>query len=208
MKTEDRILFLKYAIPSTWKGHCSTPDFPLRSIPAQGPNTQIKEIKMSPEYIDQLIKTVSENKTPPEGAEDSYSFAMRMCEETRKKMNKKEIDADVIRRYFLFVHNTVVDQKHELRPDFDNIACKTYVGRVVEADGGWATVEIAALGRRKYKTILAKKQEIKKDDIVTVHYDYIAERINTELAREIQAANAAREDLKENSRIDRRRVKV
>jgi len=168
MKIEDRILFDKYAFP------CLN-------------ETDVKRGRITQELADELTARVSENMEPSDGLEERlFPVAVSMCTFLARKANKKSIDADIIREYFLLTHNKVVDEQAELVRDVDPIRCKTYPGMVVKVEGGSAMVE-TVLGSRSYKTDFEKN--VKKGDIVVVHFDHIVERITERMAEIMGRAN-------------------
>ena len=157
---EDRLLFLKYALP------CA--------------GTLVKRGKVTQEYVDSLIKLVSEGRVPEENAEAMFKVANAMCEHIAARMGKSSIDAEVIRDYFLMEHSKVVDERYELMRDFDPSACKTYSGKVLGVGEGTALVETSR-GRKEYKTVFEKG--VREGDVVAVHFDFIVEKIPPSLAR-------------------------
>lgn len=144
MIVKDRLLFLKYALP------CA--------------GTLVKRGKVSQEYVDSLIKQVSNNKVPKEDVEKIFKVAFAMCSKIAAEMKKDSIDSEVIRRYFIDEHSKVVDERFELMGDFNPEDCKTYTGKVLEVDGDSALIK-TSLGKKKYKTIFAK--DIKKGTMLS-----------------------------------------
>lgn len=162
MKIEDRLLFLKYALP------CAS--------------TLVKRKKVTQEYVEELMHLVSDGKVPKENAESMFKVANAMCDSIATRMGKTAIDAEVIRQYFLLEHNKVVDDRYELMGDFNPMDCKTYAGKVLEISDGSAIVE-TRLGRKKYKNLFAKG--VKKGDVVAVHFSYIVEKIDNKIAKQM-----------------------
>jgi hypothetical protein len=163
MQVEDRLLFLKYALP------CA--------------GTLVKRGAISQERVDNMVKMVSDGKLPEEGAEGVFKVAFAMCSIIAMRMGKKSIDADVIRQYFLMEHSKVVEDRFEYMRDFNPVACKTYAGKVVEAGKDSAVVR-TALGEKEYRTVFAR--DVKKGDEVAVHYNFIIERIPDSTARRMK----------------------
>jgi len=108
-----------------------------------------------------------------------------MCFNIAEKMKKDSVDSEVIRQYFLFEHDKVVDDRFKLMGDFNPIDCKTYAGKVLSVHDKYAIVE-TPLGKRKYKTVFAK--DVKKNDYVVVHFDYIVEKISSKIAEKMNEA--------------------
>lgn len=154
MIIKDRLLFLKYALP------CA--------------GTLVKRGNVSKEYVESLVKLVSDGKVPGENAEAMFKVANAMCDKIAKRMEKDSVDSDVIRQYFLLEHSEVVDDRYELMKDFDPVSCKTYAGRVVSCNNGSAVVE-TRLGKRDYKAAFAKG--VKPGDSVVVHWNFIIEKV-------------------------------
>jgi hypothetical protein len=152
--TEDRILFLKYALP------CA--------------GTLVKRGKTTKEHVESLVKLVSAGRAPEEDAESMFKVATTMCDSIATRIGKESVDSDVIRQYFLLEHSEVVDDRHALMRDFDPISCKTYVGSVQDARGGEATVR-TILGDRRYRTDFTKT--LKVGDNVVVHWNFVVEKV-------------------------------
>lgn len=159
---KDRLLFLKYALP------CAS--------------TLVKRGNVKQEYINELILMVSNNKAPEETAEAMFKVANAMCDSIANRMDKSNVDSEVIRQYFLLEHSKVVDDRYELMRDFNPVDCRTYPGRVVRLGNGSAIVD-TKLGEKNYKTIFAKG--LKQNDKVVVHYDYIIEKIPEAIAEQM-----------------------
>jgi hydrogenase maturation factor len=156
---EDRMLFLKYALP------CA------------GWYVYIKQ--MTQEHLDDLVSQVSCGKVPKEDAESIFKVAKFHC--TREKGH---MDAETIRNYFLFDHNKHVEEMEALAPNKKHIDSRTYPGKVLEVNEESAVVATSN-GKKEYKTAFAK--EVKEGDRVVVHYDFIIEKISDETARKMEA---------------------
>lgn len=160
MIIEDRLLFLKYALP------CA--------------GTLVRRGNVSKEYIDKLTKMVSEGRVPKEDAESMFKVATAMCNSIAERMNKEAVDADVIRTYFLLEHSEVVDDRFNLMKDFNPVDCKTYSGKVAGIGEGFANVR-TRLGEKRYKTDFAK--DLHTGDTVIVHWDYVVEKAPEDFLR-------------------------
>ncbi len=156
---EDRLLFLRYALP------CA--------------GTLVKRGNVTKQYVDRLVEQVSRNEAPGAGAENMFKVANAMCDSIAERMGKPSTDAEVIRRYFLFEHSRVVDDRFNLMKDFNPVDCRTYAGRVIRAGDGSAVVE-TRLGQKVYRTIFAK--DVRKNDMVVVHFDFVVEKVSKEVA--------------------------
>ena len=181
MQIDDRLLFLRYALP------CSD-ELVGKNVVAQ-------------ERIDSLMKLVSENKLPEEGAENIFKVGIAMCTVIAMKEGKKTIDSDVIRQYFLMEHNRAVDEQFQLRKDFNHVECKTYAGKVVKVEANSALVR-TPIGIKNCRTDFARN--LKEGDNVAVHFGFAVEKIsdsianrmneirNTDLAAKADGAKSAR----------------
>lgn len=167
MNSEDRLLFLRYALP------CAS--------------TLVRRGKVSQDRIDEMTRLVSENRPPPEGAEKIFVVANAMCDAIASRTGKRVVDSEVIRTYFLLEHSKVVDDRFALMKDFNPVDCKTYPGKVVSIGTGSAVVE-TALGRKDYRTTFA--EGVRPGDDVAVHFDYIVERINPETVERMKHSKA------------------
>ena len=162
MEIEDRLLFLKYALP------CA--------------GTLVKRGIVSQEHVDNLIELVSKGKLPEDNAENIFKVANAMCSVIAMRMGKKKVDSEVIRRYFLREHDKVVEERFEQMRDFNPDDCKTHSGSVVGVRGGFATVE-TSLGRKGYRDDFVK--DLKEGDKVVVHYGFIVEKLSERMIKEL-----------------------
>lgn len=167
MNGEDRLLFLRYALP------CAS--------------TLVRRGNVTQDHVSNLTKMVSQNKIPPEGSESMFVVANAMCDKIAKRMGKSQVDSEVIRTYFLLEHSEVVDDRFKLMKDFNPVDCKTYPGKVISTGSQTAVVE-TSLGRKDCKMIFAP--DVKEGDDVVVHYDYIIERITSETAQKMSQPKA------------------
>jgi hypothetical protein len=153
MKIDDRRLFLKYALP------CIA--------------TLVKRGAVSKKYSDNILNAVVKNKSIPRNSEGIFKTAMYSCNKLARKMKKKSIDDDVIRKYFLVEHSRVVDSRFREKRDFDPVMCKTYIGKVVKIGKGHAEVR-TILGKFNYRADFTPK--VKINDTVVVHNNFIVEK--------------------------------
>ncbi|MGA3020946.1 MAG: hypothetical protein ABSD68_03290 [Candidatus Micrarchaeales archaeon] len=182
MNIEDKLLFLKYALPSIVGktgslGSCSG-----------------APVKFSESQIDSFVKQVSESKVPDIEIEKTFKVATAMCTHIAMRMGKSSIDSEVIREYFLFEHNSVVDERSELRRTFDSVACKVHAGRIISMERGLATVETDAIGKKEYDTSFLK--DAKVGELVAVHFNYITERISAETEKRMKISSNTGRKLK------------
>jgi hydrogenase maturation factor len=159
---ETRLLFLKYAIP------CS--------------ETLARRGVITKKYQRNLMRAVFFNKKIPENSENIFKVAGLMCEKTARGLGKKSIDQDVIRKYFLFRHDRVVDKRYKIFKDFDPIQCRLYSGKISSLKKRVATVQ-TIIGKRNYKTDISKS--LSAGDFVVVHRDFIIEKIDENLAQKL-----------------------
>lgn len=138
-------LFLKYAIP------CSS--------------TLVMRGSVSQEVIDELKRKVIANEEITENLHDIFKVASVMCSATALDMGKTEIDAEVIREYFINRHDKAVKERWDLMKDFDKDKCKV---RVVTYESGTDLKEEFCSG-------------VEPGDQVAVHYDYVIEKLPKDL---------------------------
>jgi hydrogenase maturation factor len=128
------------------------------------------------------MKAIFLNKKIPENSEKIFKVANLMCEKIAKSLGKKAIDESIVRKYFLFNHDKVVDKRYKIFRDFDPLACRLYSGRIINIKNRKATVQ-TIIGRKKYK--MYPFQNLKKGDSVIVHRDIIIERISESLEKKL-----------------------
>jgi hypothetical protein len=160
MKITNRKLFMRYALP------CIA--------------TLVKRGSVSQERADNLIDKVKNNKPIPRNSEIIFKTALVNCISIAKKMNKKSIDKEVIRRYFLVEHSRIVESRYKEKGDFDPIGCKTYVGDVIYPGKELATVE-TSMGKLRYRKEF--EPALAMGDRVIVHNDFIVEKTNEDIEK-------------------------
>ena len=159
MEVSDRKLFLKYAIP------CA--------------ETLKKRGSITGEEIDKLITILRNNEEIPEGSEKVFKVALAMCSYIAMREGKREIDEEVIRRYFLYEHDKAIDQRFQEMGDFDPEACRTYPGKVAEVKEKTIFVRTPK-GVKEYRNDFIRR--VKKGDLVVVHRDFVVEKIDGKIA--------------------------
>ncbi|MFH0711353.1 MAG: hypothetical protein V1944_02135 [Candidatus Aenigmatarchaeota archaeon] len=159
MEISNRSLFFKYAIP------CA--------------ETLVKRGVLDKKEFERMFDIVKKGKLPEKGSEQVFKVALAHLNFIAKQNNKQVIDEDVIREYFLFNHDKVVDDRFEEMKDFNPEACKVYFGIVNKTKGDTAIVETPD-GTKSYKVDLVKGLSV--DDLVVVHRDFVVEQISEELA--------------------------
>ncbi len=163
LKIKNRKLFFSYALP------CA--------------QTFVKRGKLSQEELDEIIKNFSEGKLPKKGFENTFLVANNMLKIIAMKLGKEEIDSQVLRQYYLVDHDKVVDKRYEEVRDFDPMACKIRIGKVLELQKDKAKVE-TEFGIKEYKTNFIKN--IKIGDKVIVHYDFIVEKFTEKIKKDLR----------------------
>jgi len=158
MEIENRLLFFKYALP------CA--------------GTLIERGSLTRENFEKMLSLVEEGKEPEKGKEKIFKVAMAYLTFIAKEKSKDIIDEEVIREYFLFRHDEAVEERFEEMGDFDSLQCKTWPGIVKDVKDD-AFVE-TPIGIKPYKKIFVK--DLKVDDTVVVHRDFIVERISKQIA--------------------------
>lgn len=157
LPVKDKELFLRYAIP------CG------EVLVNRG---ELKEELLS--QLNNSVKNKEEIQTP---IENVFKIAARMCTILAKEMGKKEIDPEVIRRYFLIEHEKAIKWRKRVRPDLKVKDCMVYPGRILRIDPDRILVKTKQ-GEKFFRKDFA--EDLRKKDWVSVHYDYIAERIKTD----------------------------
>ncbi len=147
MNNEDRLLFMRYALP------CA--------------GTLVKRGNINQEEVDRLIEIVKNKDEIPTGAENVFKVAMTACKLIAKDSGR-EIDSEIIRDYFINRHDEIIDKRFEEKKDFDPEACRVRKGVVSKASRGFATV-----GTKVYRTDFCN---IRKGDTVVTHWDFVVEK--------------------------------
>ncbi|MBI2597875.1 MAG: HypC/HybG/HupF family hydrogenase formation chaperone [Candidatus Diapherotrites archaeon] len=161
MKQSDRLLFLKYAAP------CAT--------------TLVQRKKLSEKEFEEMILSLKKGIVPKGVPEKIFKVAFAMCSAMALRDGKK-IDEKIIREYFWFGHDAVVDERFELMRDFDPVQCKTYPGVVAKISGKSAMVK-TSFGEKEYFSVFAP--QIKKGDFVVVHRGFVVEKVGKKTAEKI-----------------------
>lgn len=159
MKISDRILFFKYALP------CA--------------ETLIERGTLKREKFKEMFSQIISGREPEENSENVFKVAMANLKFLTIEKKKDIIDNETIREYFLFKHDEVIDERFEEMGDFNPTTCRTYPGIVREIKNNEATVE-TPLGKKLYRKELIK--DLKLQDVVIIHRDFIVEKISKELA--------------------------
>jgi len=150
----NRELFLRYAIP------CG------EVLVGRG---ELREDLLK--ALNDSVKNGLETDFPIEGV---FRVATRMCSILAKRMGREEIDDEVIRRYFLLEHEKAIRWRKEIRPDLKVRECMVYPGRVLRIDPDRVLVRTEK-GEGFFRNDFA--EGLKKKDWVSVHYDYVSERL-------------------------------
>jgi len=152
---KDRELFLRYAVP------CG--------------EVLVKRGEVGEDLLKQLNNSVKNREEINYPVEDVFKVASRMCTIIAKKMGKNEIDAEVIRRYFLIEHESAIRWRQQIRPELKLEECLVHPGRVLKLGDENVLVK-TPLGERMFRNDFA--QNLRPKDWVSVHYDYVAEKIS------------------------------
>lgn len=147
-----KMLFLKYAIP------CG--------------NVLVRRRSLSKARLDKLKSKLLRGEEIKD-IEKIFKIAAGMCYIIAKKMKKKKIDKAVIRKYFWDEHSSAIEWRHKIYKDFDKKLCKVYPGKIIKA--GKSAVVKTPIGKRKLRSDFVPGLRI--NDLVTVHYDYIIEKL-------------------------------
>jgi len=150
----DKELFLRYAIP------CG--------------EVLVRRGEVEGELLHKLNDAVKNRTELDYPVEEVFKVAARMCTIIARQMGKGEIDDEVIRRYFLVEHENAIRWRQKVRPELKLEDCLVYPGRVLRIDSENILVK-TPLGERMLRNDFA--EGIKVNDLVSVHYDYIAEKL-------------------------------
>jgi len=162
-KNEDaKSLFLRYALPCGY--------------------TLVKRGIVTKSFLKETIRNIAEGKKVRGRPEKIFSTAILMCNRIAKKSGKRLIDKSTVRRYFLFEHDKIVSKRYNIFKDFNSMKCRTYSGKVLEVKNNKALVR-TVVGKSKYKSDFYKG--LKKGDYVVVHRDFIVERINEKMFKQL-----------------------
>lgn len=155
----DKELFLRYAIP------CG--------------EVLVKRGTLDPRLLKKAERIVTEGKTANIDPGKMFPVAAKMCTLIALRMGKKAIDAEVIRRYFLFEHEKAVRWRMKLYPDIIPEKCIVFPARVLRSG------ELLLVNTPSGKKILDTRfaPEVKRGDWVSTHYSYASEKIPSETAR-------------------------
>jgi hypothetical protein len=163
MKMTDNLLFAKYATPC---GH-----------------KHVEKGSLTQKELDNSITLISREKDVPESTLKVYDTALKRCEQIANKLKLREINGLVIREYFLRYHNKLIEKKCALKKSeegFNPDECKVKLGRIAEILDKRAMVDLKE--REKYcRTDFVPN--LKVDDMVSVHYDFIVEILGPELVK-------------------------
>jgi hypothetical protein len=154
IRGEDRILFMKYALP------CA--------------GTLVRRGIVDRDRIERLVDLVKENREIPSGEEKIFKVAFAACSLMAMDEKRGFIDSSVVRRYFLSGHDDVIERRYEEMGDFDPEECRVRTGTVVDVEDNFAVVKNSS-GTRKYRIDFA--QSIKKGDEVITHWDFVVEKV-------------------------------
>jgi hydrogenase maturation factor len=129
-----------------------------------------------------LIRMYGSGKDMPVRIDNYFPKAISRCADTAKQMGRSEMDAEVIREYFWYGHDRLVDQEAlstSMNPDY----CKVWPGIVIELNGRRHAMVKTPQWKMNYRRDLVP--EIEKGQNVTVHRKFIAEIIDKETAEEL-----------------------
>lgn len=156
---KDKGLFLKYAIP------CG--------------QVLVKRGDVNQKKLDTLRQGLLMGAEVKEDLEKIFPIATRYLTLMAKRAGKREIDAELIRRYFWREHQKCVEWRMAIYPDVMPEKCLVLPARVLKA-GAKAVVQ-TPLGKREVKQDFCRG--MKEGDFVAVHYDYAVEKINSGQAK-------------------------
>ncbi len=153
---KDKELFLRYAIP------CG--------------GVLVRRGELREELLRRLNRWVRDGEETDLPVGNIFKVATRMCTILAKRLGKNEIDAEVIRRYFLIEHEKALRWRKEIKPDLNVKECLVYPGRILKVSYDKILVK-TPLGEKFFRKDFVGN--LKRNDWVSVHYDYVAEKIKT-----------------------------
>ncbi len=153
---ENKELFLRYAVP------CG--------------EVLVKRGELKKEFLQTLHDSVIYRQDIDLPVEKFFPVASRMCSILARRMGKRTIDDEVIRKYFLIEHEKAILWRRQIKPDINVKECRVYPGRVIKVYSDNALVK-TPLGEVMLRTDFVKN--LKPGDWITKHYDYITEKIKT-----------------------------
>lgn len=154
---KDKELFLRYAIP------CG--------------EVLVNRGELREELLAKLNDSVRKKEETDIPIENVFKVAARMCTILAKQMGKKEIDSEVIRRYFMIEHEKAIRWRKQIRPELKVSDCLVYPGRILKMGNDSILVK-TPLGEKLFRNDFA--EGLKTKDWVSVHYDYVAEKIKAD----------------------------
>lgn len=158
MDKNNKLLFLRYAVP------CAT--------------TLVQRKSLSSESYNSLLSDVAAGKLPENEPEKLFKIAYAVCKAISLEKGK-EIDQEIIREYFWFKHDAVIDERYLEMRDFDPEHCRTFPGKVESLLGERAIVKTK---RGKEEALTSFLPKIKPGSFVVIHRGFIVEEINKETA--------------------------
>lgn len=163
---EDRLLFLRYALP------CA--------------GTLVRRGSVSAASIEAAERAVASGSAPA-GAEACFKVALAACSLRAKDAGKERIDAAVIREYFRSGHDAVIDARYAEMGDFDPEACRVRAGRVLSVRAGKAVVTLPG-GERSCRMDFVP--EARPGEWVLVHWGFLVEPVSAAEAQRINGSSA------------------
>lgn len=136
----------------------------------------IERGEVSEDYIKKLFRIVKNGKELPENSEKIFKVAYSFCKKIGEKINKDPMNEDVIRRYFLYEHDDVVEKMGYEQN------CKVYPGLCLKIENGLAKI-LTPIGFNFYKIDFVS--DLKENEYVVVHREFVIERISKDLAKKL-----------------------
>ena len=153
----DKELFLRYAIP------CG--------------EVLVKRGELRHDLLRELNDSVANGQEIDMPVGNIFKVASRMCTILAKRMGKTEIDAEVIRRYFLLEHEKAIVWRKKVRPDISVKDGLVYPGKVLKIDFDKALVK-TPLGEAMLRNDFTPG--LRPGDQVSTHYDRVSEKLKRE----------------------------
>jgi len=149
-------------------------------------DTLIKRGEVDENYIKKLFEIVKSGKDIPKNSEKIFKVAYSFCKKIGEKINKDPMDEDVIRRYFLYEHDDVVE-----KIGYEQ-SCKVYPGLCLKIENGLAKI-ITPIGVNFYKMDFLP--DLKENEYVVVHREFVVERVSKDLAKKLWDIKALQSSL-------------
>lgn len=165
------LLFLRYALPS--------------AVGREGePGSCSGDIISASKADPKLVEQVSRGELPGIDIRSNFRVAACWCDIIAKELGRESIDDDVIRAYFWFIHDAVIDRRVNAGEKFDSAACRVLFGSISDVDSALGSSRVETpFGKIECNTVLVDDPKV--GDRVATHFNYITEKVSPELERKM-----------------------